>query len=716
MSRRSARRALGSPRRRLEAIELPKGAVAALCAVVLALPAGLALAHSAKLDSQGRWVHHHTTAYAFCNNIDQDPNLRAEATNARNQWDDASAVLTFPWRAECHEGPGTQANIQLQDGYLGNTGWRSSAINDANGQNLGYHATHTHVHFNLDSYWGAYGNYDRRALVCRELGQVIGVERVWASQYSAHGINNDCMSFAANPNDQVSKIENQNNYTYTDRPGAHAVDLIDRQYADHVAPTLALSGPLVDAQTSTLTDDVYDLWIEAESLGSPARVKVTVDAVPVLEISKPCVADDEQCTEDIVFEFEPTAYAAGSHTVVVTATNDQGIGSSRSLTTNVGQLSSEDEEPLTTPAPIEGSGPGCAVLGIGTQEEGTALVVNGSWSGGAETTEYFGPDEYAIHRCTTAGDLAVSQTVETVAVGSGAEVTTVDSETRPTGELEPSPDGSLPVYKTISATTVDPATTMVSDWDSPVEPIAPTPTTSDLTVPQGEMMTAASAECSQGMYRLAVDRSSGWRFNPEYYVRTATLPHGAKTKRRIINGHAVWNRTKDGCGMRDRTAIRMIYSGRVGDAHTARHQHDRVDVVDFGPLDDKETWGVCSRPATIGCRTFRFARRGSFAGQIIEADIRLEAVPNDRAWWSGLSPPPGDRLDVWSVIAHEAGHKLGLAHPNDENHENRGSAQTMFGMTQAGSARQRDLGRGDVRGLRRLYRGIQPGPDPRPRP
>jgi hypothetical protein len=679
------------PLRRLAALELPKGAVAALCALVLALPAGLALAHSAKLDSQGRWVHHHTTAYSFCNHIDQDSNLRSEATNARNQWDDASAVLTFPWRAECHEGPGTQANIQLQDGYLGNTGWRSSAINDAGGQNLGYHANHTHVHFNLDSYWGAYGNYDRRALICRELGQVIGVDRVYSGQWPAHGADNDCMSFAANPNDQVSKIENDTNFTYRDRPWDHSVNLVADRYADHVL-NLELSGPLFDLRGADLSDDQYELWVSTEGPAKITRVLIEVDGIPSMEVAEPCAVDEERCTEDVVYQMDTSAYTAGQHVVSIKVWDAYGAMTQRTFSVQIVDEAEPSDTYPETPAAVRGAGPGCQADTVRTQEEGVLLVVHGTWTDGTETTEYFGEGDYVLSRCDAAGALVVEQEVATIVLDNGQEIPVEEGRLdRESGAhywghymLYPDPSGTTPAFWTDAAEGV----------------ISPTPY-------QGDMPSSALAlgvetpdrGCESRQY---VSKRWRWNFNPRYRIHRGSLPDGAKSKRRILQAHEAWNETGDSCHMKDTTDFRMIFDG-LTDARI--NLSDDRDTIDFGALGE-----IGCKPSALAC-----ANPGGFMndnGQLVldEVDIRFNSNPGANGWYSGIGTPPSTKYDLRSTATHEAGHKLGLGHVPSSNDQ----AMCSFRCARPGLTFRRTLGRGDVRGMRARYNHRGPlGPDPR---
>jgi hypothetical protein len=53
---------------------------------------------------------------------------------------------------------------------------------------------------------------------------------------------------------------------------------------------------------------------------------------------------------------------------------------------------------------------------------------------------------------------------------------------------------------------------------------------------------------------------------------------------------------------------------------------------------------------------------------IFEADIDLNST--DVEWWTGIRPVPSSRsqdIDLWSVVAHELGHALGIGHTSNDD-------------------------------------------------
>lgn len=226
---------------RLRAIEVPRGAVALLCALVAGPPVAMALAHSPYLDSQGRWIHHHTTSYSYCNAINADPGLRDRANEAATAWENATkpsssepAIIAFPGgTTSCHPSGADAKHLQLQDGSFGDTGWRVSAFNSSTAsENAGFHATHTHVNFNNDTIGSSWDGYEKRAIACKGIGQAIGVKPIAETQWASESTNNDCMSFINR--DQKRESLYPSSFTYSDKPGPHSQTLVVERYASYV--------------------------------------------------------------------------------------------------------------------------------------------------------------------------------------------------------------------------------------------------------------------------------------------------------------------------------------------------------------------------------------------------------------------------------------------------------------------------------------------------
>jgi len=130
--------------------------------------------------------------------------------------------------------------------------------------------------------------------------------------------------------------------------------------------------------------------------------------------------------------------------------------------------------------------------------------------------------------------------------------------------------------------------------------------------------------------------------------------------------------------------------GELSLDHTADYNggdRDRVNTISFGHYDD---------PNVIGVTTVW----GYFSGppsqrKIIEADILL----NDDFEWGDATVDPA-LMDVQNIVTHELGHVAGMG----DLYQADASEETMYGYSDEGETKKRDLYYGDIAGVTKLYK------------
>jgi hypothetical protein len=304
-------------------IRVPRALLALGCALVLLPPAAIALGHSLWIVN-GEWFHHHTTQFTTCNSVGNS-RLHDNAGDARQTWDDKwdpstttlQSDIDLPLQTECHPAPpGVKAQIEIRDGHFGDVGWKASSINNTNSNyNATFHSTHTHIQFNLDSGVTGLSNYDQQTLACREIGQVLGLARVTEEQWAAEADDNDCMSAVA-ISQQVSKQDNPDDYTYTNKPGPHSTALLDSTYGPII--TLSIDGePVTEGGLQSGKD--YDLQVTAEGHGVES-LDFSLPGYSPVHVGQTCPETEITCTVSGTLTVNLTQ--SGKHVLTATANND----------------------------------------------------------------------------------------------------------------------------------------------------------------------------------------------------------------------------------------------------------------------------------------------------------------------------------------------------------------------------------------------------------
>lgn len=168
-----------------------------------------------------------------------------------------------------------------------------------------------------------------------------------------------------------------------------------------------------------------------------------------------------------------------------------------------------------------------------------------------------------------------------------------------------------------------------------------------------------------------------------YRVNTSGAPTGAVTAVRA--GFDAWEDEAKSSAVAavypgDRSQIDYEYQG----ASSARGAAlDGSNVVSFANLSSS-----CSGCLAVTTYWYYLGTR-----QLAEFDITM----NTAYAWSTTGA--ADRYDVQNVVTHEAGHTLVLG----DLYKAGDAALTMYGYAGAGETAKRDLGAGDVLGLRKAY-------------
>jgi hypothetical protein len=171
-----------------------------------------------------------------------------------------------------------------------------------------------------------------------------------------------------------------------------------------------------------------------------------------------------------------------------------------------------------------------------------------------------------------------------------------------------------------------------------------------------------------------------------YSVNSAASVHiPLATATTVIDGSfTTWNEVKCGAGNIG------ISTSNVGTADCAEVRYNpngpNQNVVVFRDT----TWPYSDPNNTLGLTTVTF---NADTGEIYDADMELNATGKNL---STSATVPANGFDLLSVVTHEAGHFLGLAHATD-------ASATMFASYKPGTTTLRTLSADDNAGICEIY-------------
>jgi hypothetical protein len=115
-----------------------------------------------------------------------------------------------------------------------------------------------------------------------------------------------------------------------------------------------------------------------------------------------------------------------------------------------------------------------------------------------------------------------------------------------------------------------------------------------------------------------------------------------------------------------------------------------------------DSWTATKDPHTLALTTVTYNKN---TGEIYDADIEVNSAIQlgGTAGISTVDPVPPNSFDLQSILTHEAGHFLGLAHTAAPCQALTGNCPTMDPMYRTGSADFRTLEEDDVEGICAVY-------------
>jgi hypothetical protein len=116
-----------------------------------------------------------------------------------------------------------------------------------------------------------------------------------------------------------------------------------------------------------------------------------------------------------------------------------------------------------------------------------------------------------------------------------------------------------------------------------------------------------------------------------------------------------------------------------------------------------DEWTATKDPHTLALTTVTYNKN---TGEIYDADIEVNSHIQIGSVGGGIStetPVPGNSFDLQSILTHEAGHFLGLAHSDIGCQGLSGDCPSMDAMYRTGSDDFRTLAKDDVDGICAVY-------------
>lgn len=302
-------------------------------------------------------------------------------------------------------------------------------------------------------------------------------------------------------------------------------------------------------------------------------------------------------------------------------------------------------------------------------------------NGKVERTDFYSDGGYGVTRCDAAGDVTFGQEVSRVAVPGGRR------SLLPTTTVESIGNGVLRHRFIEYGDPDDPYWARQWATEGTAAQNAVVPPTQAITVASGDSVNATTAGTGCGDNSFSLLGPNGWGGHYIHFIYYASIPRStdaqkSEARQRIFDGHTAWNSTVNPCGYDSQGNILGVWAGDAG--RPASPTPDGLSVSDFG---GQRSFGC---PGALACAyTFRNAN-----GTISESDIRFGyLVP----WYYGSGAVPSTEYDLWSAASHEVGHRIGLGHVGNCDL----TMGSPCGIT--GDSRERNLGSGDVLGMRYLY-------------